>query len=241
MDSTVDASPADSAIVDSETDSGVDAAPVDSGVDSAAPLDAAMDSGVDAADACVADCGGRTCGQDGCGGVCGPVCAAGTESFEGFPPGPNFPETPFSFGSGLVWTLPSPLFMQAGLYNCSDNGGFYGFLCADSSALIPDGDSLLFMDSLFDRTKRFEFRFPGLVMSVSAAVTDTSGTEDEVFQMEAFDASGARVGSASIVSGPVTAWATNRLAITAATPTIARITMFSDGANVLSIDEMRWE
>lgn len=238
-DAGIDASAADSA-VDVGVDSEMDAPPIDSGFDSAEPMDATLDAAMDAADACVPDCGGLTCGDDGCGGACGPVCTAGGESFEGFPVGPTFPPPPFVFASGLVLTAP-PLFSQAAVFHCADGTGFYGFLCADSASLIPDGESLLLMDGLINREKLFAFRFPGLVKSVSVAVTDTTGTEDELFQMEAFDASGALVGSDSIISGPVTSWTANRLSIVVATPMITRITMFSDRARVLSMDDMRWE
>ena len=62
---------------DGDTDSDVDV-DVDGDADGDADTDADSDADIDDdADNCVADCAGRECGPDGCGGTCPPACEAG--------------------------------------------------------------------------------------------------------------------------------------------------------------------
>jgi hypothetical protein len=98
---------------------GEDVATVDPGAEDALPPDDRGGADVPAADACVPDCAGRDCGDDGCGGSCGP-CEGGT-CLEG------------------TCCMPS-----CGERKCGDNGCggtcgtcLFGAECVDGACVVP--------------------------------------------------------------------------------------------------------
>jgi len=226
--------------------SAADGALRDAGVmgDSATIIDASI--GIDAY-LCVPDCSGRTCGGDGCGGRCGGTCVLHHESFEHYPlravyPA-SWPETPYTFHSGLVLTIPIP--NESGVGNptvtaCNPGGGFFGFLCADGARFIPDGQALMVMAPARPEHP-FEFAFPSPARSVRVAVTDTRGAEDEIFHMDALNAAGDVIASAEIRAGPVANWRNNWLGIRVASPMIAKVRLHGDDLHVLALDNFYWE
>lgn len=106
-----DAAVADAAVADAVV---ADGAPPDAVVADGAPPDAAArDEGPDVP--CLADCGGRTCGDDGCGGSCG-GCGAGRVCEDGecacdarLPAGWPARFVPFAHNPLLVATAGRPL------------------------------------------------------------------------------------------------------------------------------------
>jgi len=237
-----DASEIDASVLDADAR---DAALSDASGDGIVAMDGHVEPALDAS-GCVPDCAGRTCGSDGCGGACGSSCSSGHESFEHYPLRAAYPfdspETPHTFGSGLILTLPNPNESAEGyavVTRCESDSGFYGFLCADSARYIPDGLALMVMNRTPDLP--FEFAFPTAVRSVRVAATDASGAPDKVLRMDALDVSGAVVASAHVLAGPVSNWRNNWLMVRVASPIIANVRLYGDDPVVLAVDNFYWE
>lgn len=169
-----------------------------------------------------------------CDGRVGDALDPCVESFEGI--GDGNLVTPYAFATGATLAQPNPNRLDsygAIVVECADDGGFFGFSCADG---VPDGTAALGNANLGLFYPGLRFTLPDPATDVSVVFASSNGGAD-VFTLTAWDAGGVQVATTA-GAGDAAPWPSNTLHVNGAG--IASVVVGGDGAGSVLIDELTW-